>query len=151
MLSFRERDIRNLIGDLLDQTGAFDGVYLSGLPEDRGETAGDSRAVVIEPDMTTRTDPTDDFDGDPLLSAQVKLIFMARDEDPQVRDEVAELLLNVAAVTLDGNTLGGMVLPSRTKIRSWSWQKPVAPERRITAILEFQYLGDGWASFNTAD
>ncbi|MGO9598122.1 MAG: hypothetical protein ACLP7Q_09030 [Isosphaeraceae bacterium] len=151
MLSFRERDIRNLIGDLLDQTGAFDGVYLSGLPEERGETCGDSRAVVIEPDMTTRADPTDDFDGDPLLSCQLKLIFMARDEDPQVRDEVAELLLNVAAVALDGNTLSGMVLPSRTKIRSWSWQKPVAPERRITAILEFQYLGDGWAGFNTSD
>ena len=151
MLSFRERDIRNLIGDLLDQTGAFDGVYLSGLPEERGENCGDSRAVVIEPDMTTRADPTDDFDGDPLLSCQLKLIFMARDEDPQVRDEAAELLLNVAAVALDGNTLSGMALPSRTKIRSWSWHKPVAPERRITAMLEFQYLGDGWAGFNTSD
>jgi hypothetical protein len=140
-----------LIGDLLDQTGAFDGVYLSGLPEDRGETSGDIRAVVIEPDLTTRADPSDDFDGDPLLSCQVKLIFLARDEDPQVRDEAAELLLNVAADALGGNTLNGMVLPSRTKICSWSWHKPIAPERRITAILEFQYLGDGWAGFNTAD
>jgi hypothetical protein len=68
-----------------------------------------------------------------------------------VRDEAAEMLLNVAADALSGSTLDGMVLPSRTKIRSWSWHKPIAPERRIAAILEFQYLGDGWAGFDTAD
>ena len=36
MTSFRERDLRQIVHDLLDQTGAFDGVYLSGLPERRG-------------------------------------------------------------------------------------------------------------------
>ncbi len=36
MTPFRERDVRQVVHDLLDQTGAFDGVYLSGLPERRG-------------------------------------------------------------------------------------------------------------------
>ena len=36
MTSFRERDVRQVVHDLLDQTGAYDEVYLSGLPERRG-------------------------------------------------------------------------------------------------------------------
>ena len=43
MTPFRERDVRQVVHDLLDQTGAFDGVYLSGLPERRGGRTGESR------------------------------------------------------------------------------------------------------------
>ena len=64
---------------------------------------------------------------------------------------MAELLLNVAADALGGNTLGGAALPSRTRFLSWTWQPPSAPERRITAVLEFQYLVDGPTGFNTAE
>ena len=37
MTPYRERDGRALMRDLLEQTGAFDGVYLSTLPEARGQ------------------------------------------------------------------------------------------------------------------
>jgi len=151
VIPFRERDIRNLIGDLLDQTGAFDRVYLSGLPEDRGEPSGDSRSVAIEPWETTRADPWDDDGGDPLLTCRVHVVFLARHDDPRIRDEMVELLLNVAADALGGNSFGGAAIPARTQLRSWSWQKSKAPERRISAVLEYQYLGDGWTGFNTAE
>jgi hypothetical protein len=151
MTPFRERDVRQVVHDLLDQTGAFDGVYLSGLPEHRGRRAGESRSVCIEPAETTRSDPSDAWQGDPLLTCRLNLVFLVRHEDPQIRDDTAELLLNVAADALGGNTLGDAALPSRTRIQSWAWLPPSAPERRITAVLEYQYLIDGWVGFNTAE
>ncbi len=150
-MSYRERDIRNLVHDLLEQTRAFDGVYLSGLPEDRGEPSGDSRSVSIEPAETTQSNPWEDFEGDLLMTCRIRLTLLARHEDPQIRDEMVELLLNVAANTLGGNSLAGAALPSRTRIRSWLWEKPTAPERRIAAVLEYQYLIDGWTGFNTTE
>jgi hypothetical protein len=147
--SFRERDIRNSIHDLLEQTGAFDGVYLSGLPEDRGEAAADAQAVSIEPARTTSTDASDDDNGDLLMTCQVNLILLARHEDPQIRDEKVELLLDWAAAALSGQSLFGATIPAKTRILAWTWQKPTAPERRITAVLEFQYLSTGWTGFNT--
>jgi hypothetical protein len=49
------------------------------------------------------------------------------------------------------STLGDATLSTRTRIRSWTWQKPVAPERRILAVIEYQYLVDGPNGFNTAE
>jgi hypothetical protein len=150
---YRERDLRNLIRDLLDQTGAFDGVYLSGLPEASGRPAGESRSAAVEPGETSLAmpEPWDDAGGDLLLNCRVNLTLQSRHEDPQLRDELAELLLCIAANALNGSTLGGASLPGRTRIRSWSWQKPIAPERRILAVLEYQYLVDGQTGFNTAE
>ena len=85
------------------------------------------------------------------MTCRLNLIFLARHEDPQIRDDTAELLLNIAADALGGNTLGGVALPSRTRIQSWIWQTPAAPERRIMAVLEFQYLVDCPTGFNTAE
>jgi hypothetical protein len=56
VLPFHEPDIGKRVCDLLDKTGAFDSVYLSGLPEDRGESSEDTQAVAIEPWETTQTE-----------------------------------------------------------------------------------------------
>lgn len=141
--------MRTLVRDLLEQTGAFDGVYLAGLPEDRGEPSGDACAAAVEPAETRVALPWDDAAGALLLTCRVQLTLLARHEDPQTRDETAERLLAVAANALGGGTLGGAALPPRSGIRCWTWQKPVAPERRITAVLEYQYLVDGPSEFNT--
>ena len=151
MNTFRERDIRHAIHDLLQQTGAFDGVYLAGLPEDRGEAATDIQAVSIDPSKTSGVDVADDQNSDLLMTCQVSLVFLSRHEDPQLRDENVELLLNVAASALSGQSLFGATIPAKTRFVSWTWQKPTAPERRIMAVLEFQYLVDGWAGFNTEE
>jgi hypothetical protein len=148
---YRERDIRNEVRDLLEQTGAFDGVYLAGLPEDRGEPSGDFRAVSIEPGETTEADLWDDTTGDLIMTCRVKLTFLARHEDPQVRDEAAEQLLNIASSALNGQSLSNATLTGQTRIRSWSWEKPKAPERRLAAVLECQYLVSGWSGLNTTE
>jgi hypothetical protein len=147
----RERDVRSSIRDVLDSTGAFDGVYLAGLPPDRGERCGDSRSVSIEPVETTGADHWDDTTGDLVMTSRVSLTLLARHDDPQVRDETAEQLLNVAANALNGQALAGLTLPGWTRIRSWTWQKPHAPERRIAAVLEYQYLVAGWTGFDTTE
>jgi hypothetical protein len=146
---YRERDIREAIRDALEDTGAFDGVYLRGLPEDRGEPSGDARCVAIEPAETAVAAPWDDTAGDLVMSCRVNLTILARDEDPQVRDEAAEMLLNVVANVLNGQGLAGASLPCMTRIASWAWQKPLAPERRIAAVLECRYIVQGWAGANT--
>jgi hypothetical protein len=143
--------VRNLIHDLLEQTGVFDGVYLSGFPEDCGQPSSDCRAVVIAPGETEEAAPWDDAGGDLLFTCCLTLTLLARHEDPHTRDEMVESLLYQAANTLGGNALGGAAIPARTRFRSWTWQKPVPPERRIAAILVYQYLVDGWSGLNTAE
>jgi hypothetical protein len=151
MTPYRERDGRVRARDLLEQTGAFDGVYLAGLPEDRGIPSGDRSAAVIEPGDTALQTPWDDAGGDLLFTCRLNLTVLARHEDPQVRDEQAERLLLVAASTLGGASLGAANLPGRTVLRAWAWQKPAPPERRIAAVLEYQYLVDGWAGLDTTE
>jgi hypothetical protein len=147
--AYRERDVRETIRDVLEDTGAFDGVYLGGVPEDRGTPSGHARAVSVEPGDTAAAAPWDDTAGDLLMSCRVNLTILARDNDPQIRDETAELLLNIAANALNGRALGGVALSCTPRIRSWSWQKPRPPERRVAAVLEYQYLVDGWTDANT--
>ncbi len=137
-----ERDIRSAMRDLLEATSAFDGVYLSGLPEHRGERGGDLRAAAIEPGETEAASRWDDLSGPLVMTARATIILMARDDDPQTRDEAAEELLQTAFDALDGRSLAGRTLPEWTGIRSWSWRKPTPPERRIEAVLEFRYLVD---------
>lgn len=136
----RERIIRSAIRDLLEATSAFDGVYLSGLPEHRGERGGDLRAAAIEPGETEAVSRWDDRSGPLVMTARATIILMARDDDPQLRDEAAEELLQTAIEVLDGRSLAGMTLPEWTGVRSWTWRKPTPPERRIEAALEFRYL-----------
>ena len=151
MTPYRERDIRNEIHDVLEATGAFDGVYLTGLPEDRGEASSESRAVAIEPAETVQSDHWDDVRGDLLLTCRVNLTVLARHDDPQIRDEMAEMLVNIAANVLNGQSLSGATLVGQTRFKSWSWEKPKAPERRITVVLEYQYLVSDWTGSNTAE
>jgi hypothetical protein len=150
-MSYRDRDVRNSIRDALEATGVFDGVYLSGLPENRGERSGNAQAVSIEPSETFQGDEWDDTSGALVMTSRVILTFLARHEDPQIRDEIVESLLNVAANALNGKRLADLTLIPLTRFRSWNWQKPVAPERRIVAVLEYQYLVDGWAGFDTTE
>lgn len=149
MTPYRERDIREAIRDLLEETGAFDGVYLGEAPEGHGEPSGHARAVWIEPGETAAAAPWDDAAGDLLMSCRVDLMIAARHGDPWIRDDLAEWLLNVAADALNGRSLGGASLIRSPLIRSWTWHRPKAPERRIAAVLEYQYLIGGWAGANT--
>jgi hypothetical protein len=143
----RERDVRIAIRDALLATGAFADVWLSGLPESYGGAASDLTAAAIEPVATSLTTGWDaPLAGGLDYTARLNAVLLARHEDPQLRDELAEQLLAVLHNAINGQSLAGITLPGKTLVQSWAWQPAAPPERRIAAIVSYSYLvtWEGW-------
>jgi hypothetical protein len=145
----RDRDVRNAIQDALVATGAFDGVWIWGLPEDYGTGSSQLAAAAIEPESSQQDDR---FDGGGetamVVSSSVTITLLFRHDDPQLRDEGAELLFDTAANALNGQSLAGLTLPDLTRFGSWKWQTPTPPERRIKASFSYQYIVEGWSGYD---
>jgi hypothetical protein len=145
----RDRDVRNAIKDRLVATGAFDGVWIWGPPEDYGTAASSLAAVSIEPESGSQEDRWDAGPNIGLeVTGRVMLTFCSRNEDPQVRDEAAEQLLYTAADVLQGQCLAGITVGDKTRFSTWKWQAATAPERRITAAFTYTYLVPGWDKYD---
>jgi hypothetical protein len=141
----RDRDVRNAIHDALVETGAFDGVWIWGLPEAYGSGASQLAAAAIEPELSTQDDRWDSAPGGSLIvTSRVTLTFLQRHEDPQLRDEAVERLFASAANALNGQSFAGLALPQLSRFLSWRWEKPQAPERRITSTFSYSYFVEGW-------
>jgi hypothetical protein len=148
----RDRDVRNAIVSALTTTGAFDsgGVWITGLPEDSGAPSSDFAAVAIEPVSSTQEDRWDSqTDGGLIVTSRVTITVLNRNADAQLRDEGAEMLLDMAADALNGQSLAGLTLPGLTRFMSWTWQPPMAPERRIAATFTYSYIVEGWDGYDT--
>jgi hypothetical protein len=145
--SARDRDIRAHARDLLEITTVFDSVWLS---EESGQAATDQIAAEILPMTDNDYDRYDD-DGTMATTGHARLAVIARHEDQQTRDDIAERALYAACDTLNGRSLAGWTLPHFTRVASWKWAKPEAPERRIDAVLEYQYLNPDWTSFDVGE
>jgi hypothetical protein len=145
----RDRDVRNAIQDALGATGAFDGVWIWGLPEDCGTGSSQLAAAAIEPESSQQDDR---FDGGAqtamVVTSTVTITLLFRHEDPQLRDEGAELLFDTAANALNGQSLAGLTLPDLSRFVSWKWQTPTPPERRIKASFSYQYIVEGWGGYD---
>jgi len=147
----RDRDVRNAIQAALMATGAFDGVWIWGLPEDYGTGSSQLAAAAIEPVSSQQDDRWDGGSETGLcISSTVNITLLYRHEDPQLRDEGAELLLDTAANALNGQSLAGLTLPDLTRFTGWRWQKPTPPERQITATFSYQYIVEGWSDFDVS-
>jgi hypothetical protein len=147
----RDRDVRAAIQTALVATEAFDGVYVWGLPEDYGSGASNAALAVIEPESSTQDDRWDAAPAGGLIAtSRVTITLIFRAEDPQMRDEAAELLFDTAANALNGQSLAGLTLPQLTRFASWRWEKPAPPERRISSIFSYQYIVEGWDSYDVA-
>jgi hypothetical protein len=147
----RDRDVRNAIQTALLQTGEFDAVCMWGMPEDHGTGASNLAIAAIEPSASEQLDRWDYAPpGGMVISSRVNVILAYRHEDPQLRDEAAELLFDTAANALNGQSLAGLTLPQLTNFTSWRWEKAEAPERRITATFLYHYIVEGWNSYDTS-
>jgi hypothetical protein len=145
----RDRDVRNAIQAALIATNAFDDVWIWGLPENYGTAASKLAAAAIEPSSSNQDDRWDSQDaGGLIVTSSVRLTMLYRHDDPQLRDEGAELLLDTAANALNGQSLAGLTLPGLTRFASWSWQDAAPPERRITATFTYQYIVEGWDEYD---
>lgn len=147
----RDRDVRNAIQAVLVATGAFDGVYLWGFPDAAEQSAESLRAVAIMPGNGSETDEWDSVsDGVIEITQRSKLVIMVRNDDKQARDETADQLFALTCNTLNGQSLAGLTIPMKTRIRKWDWRDPIPPERRIDLIIEYVYLVTTLDSFDTA-
>lgn len=148
----RERDARNDIRDRLVKTGRFDMVTLAGLPEDYGVGASKLALAVIEPESTSQSDR---YDGGPgtgsIVTARLTITLLARDDDPQLRDEACENLLMYAEDALNGRSLADLTFPDLTRFTGWRWLPATPPERRIAAQFSFDYPIPAWDGFDTSD
>lgn len=145
----RDRDVRKAIQAALFATGAFDGVWIWGLPEDYGSGASQLAAAAIEPESSNQEDRWDSAPGGGLIiTSRVTITFLQRHDDPQLRDEAAELLFDLAANALNGQSLAGLTLPQLTRFLGWRWEKPVPPERRIASTFSYSYIVEGWNAYD---
>jgi hypothetical protein len=146
----RDRDVRNAIQAALVATGAFDAVWIWGLPEDYGTGASSLAAAAIEPVSSVQSDRWDSQTaGGLVVTSQITITFLYRHEDPQLRDEACELLFDTAADALNGQCFAELTLPGLTRFTSWRWEKPAAPERRIGAVFSYAYIVEGWDGYDT--
>ena len=130
----RDRDVRTAIHDALLATGAFDGVWIWGLPEDYGTGSSQLAAAAIEPESSTQEDRWDSAPGGGLLiTSRVTLTFLKRDDDPQLRDEAVEGLFNSAANVLNGQSLAGLTLPQLTRFLACAGRNPWLPNAESRA------------------
>lgn len=147
----RERDVRNAIQTALIATETFSDVWLTGLPENYGQSASDLTAAAIEPAATALATGWDYGPGGGLdYTATLTVTLVAHHPDPQLRDELAEQLLGYLQNAVDGQSLAGFTLPQKTIVTGWQWQTPASPERRIAATVSFAYLIEGWDNFDVS-
>jgi hypothetical protein len=152
----RDRDVRNAIQAALAATGAFDNgfnssaVWIWGLPEDYGTGASQKAAAAIVPMSSRQEDLWDSAaSGGLVITSRVGIVLLYRDDDPQLRDEGAELLLDTTANALNGQSLAGFTLPQTTRVIQWDWQPATVPERRINCVFSYQYIVDpDWNAYD---
>jgi hypothetical protein len=153
----RDRDVRNAIQAALVATDAFDvsanegaAVWIWGLPEDWGTGSSNQAAAAIIPQSSRQEDLWDAApSGGIVITSRVAIVLAYRHSDPQLRDEGAELLLDTTANALNGQDLGGQIIPQTARVIGWDWQQPAAPERRIQATFSYQYIVEGWDEYDT--
>lgn len=152
----RERDIRNAMYSLIEATGEFD--YL---PIGRGTTAwapaaAATKSLSIEPFTGRHVPKWDEAAFDGLENdVRLKVTITAADDDPQLRDELAERLYNLACNALNNQALPGggdiTTMPMFTGFETYRWLPPVHPNRQIEAIFVFRYLLPDSQSYDTSE
>jgi|GEM_PF-6977298 len=144
-VGLRDYWILEAIRDLLLETNQFDDVYLSGLPENHGHSAAMLKVAVLEPAEWNEFDERDDPDDvQNTVRMQFRLTLLVRDEDPVQRDNEVDRLLGVCKNIIDGqDIIRESTIRGWNKLRKGKWERPVAPERRMTVVGEVAYFVDG--------
>jgi len=142
----RELDVRVALKEALLATHKFgEAVFLSGLPEDFGFGSSNLAAAAIEPGGSQYATGWEAVAwlGGLAYDAICTVTLLARHEDPQLRDELAESLLDVLSGIVGGDTLARDAVPGRTGIVRWEWLPPDSVERRIQATVGFAFMSAG--------
>lgn len=143
----RGRDVRNDIAARLSGTGLFSAVRLAS-PDEITIPGSDFAAVAIEPGPWKEIDRWDDgFGEDITIVAEERAVVtvLVRNSDPQIRDELAEQLVQAVKDAVDGQSLGLITMPDFTRAAEGRPLPARASERRHVVAVVFQYLVQNWA------
>lgn len=147
-IKLRDRDVRNAIKVLLDETKQFDVVSLKGLPSEYGTAAGALKLAIVQPDTIAQSDRWDATDQIGLhVDSTITITILARNEDPQERDELAENLMLIAIDEIQGKSLAGMTAPDLTRFVRAKFVTPKVPERKIVCTFMYSYIVDNWSGY----
>lgn len=150
---FRGADILDAIADMLEATREFDSVYRHGVGEvGRDAASHGTRSVFIESMNENESDLWDDPSGpSEVVSGQVGITIVVRDQDPRDRDRMADRLKNVARNALNGRSICNLTLPDFTRFSTFQTQRAQPPSRMIRGTLVYKYLVDSFVSYAVND
>jgi hypothetical protein len=148
----RDRDVRLDMQQRLMDTGKFNEVTLKGMPEKYGAAAGSLAFASIQHESDNQVDVWDGGDETGGYVDSVATILLAvREQDPQLRDEKAELLKNVVRKTLNGKSLAGLTCPDWTRVGPTKNLPANSVERRVSVTFRYRYLFGEWDDFGDED
>ena len=145
MANVRDWDIFAAIATMIRTTGSFDEVAISDPPELSGRKASYRAIAVIMPGSGDES--AEGFD-DPDETQRVRrvswqLMVIARDKEPEIRDRLAEQLLNSARDAIDDRCIAGQTIVGETHVFKDRYLPAIPPERRLIADGTFSYFIDG--------
>lgn len=135
----------------LAATGQFEFVHLVCLPEDQGFGANETVAAVVEP--VEWSEPVEEFDdgGTVTHAFRWRITLLRREADPAVNAKALDLLQDVAANAVNGQSLAAITFPPMTRIRRGVWNRRAAPEQRVVLNGDCTYEVVGYASHDVTD
>lgn len=143
----RDRKILKVIASLLRDASEFGLVTTSGPPEVHGQSAEHARLAGLELSDFVETSEYSDHDASYLIRVvQYILHIYVRDQDPDVRDDEADRLYNVATNALSGVGYEADVIPERSWLRRGQYLPADGIERRLRVLGQFVYTVPNWAS-----
>jgi hypothetical protein len=147
---YRDRDILKAIAGLIRNTNQFDDVFTWGMPEFQGSSASEVKVACVEITNFEEHTQADDFAAIPQdRTIYFDITVLVRMNDPDLRDDEADRLVNVCANALTGQSILGQTVLDWTRIARGRWLKATAPERRVVCSSQCTYTVFDYTSAST--
>lgn len=150
MAVYRDRQILHLIAGILRDTGQFELVTTSGLPEVQGQPAEAATLATLEIDSWDEDkfadEPVDAFSY--FRTVRYTLTIHVRNADPDARDDEADRLAAVCGNALVGENYGGEMIETYSTLQKGTYQPAASVERRLKIAGQFAYDVEGRTARN---
>lgn len=143
----RDRQILKRLGALLAAANQFHAVGTAGIPEEKGASAENYRAISM--DVTGFSESSQWSEPDRavtlLRKVAIKVVIHVRDADPDARDDEADRLYCLAANTIGQQSLDRWLIADMCHLSQGRYLLTDGTERRIECTGQIAYLVAGHA------
>lgn len=147
----RDYSILRAMAAAIEATGEFGVVLVGERPTpDRTQFGAEvSAAAVVTPRSFQETDNWDDpSDVQSERTLSVAITLVARDPDESARIDLLDRLGHVVAQAIGGQSLAGMTILGKTRVRAGEWAPANEPEKHLVLSVETSYLIDGFGGYD---